>query len=426
VLLARPKSPPRNRARDIPARLVGRVAFALALWSVLAFPVAVGDEHVEPGRVELYPAVEQNGRLRHFRVEGLYDFTIRRGELRVGDLRQPIPLATLRTAARTHGLELALSGAMLDDERSSGPPVLAVHVTDALRPVRGALFGAWHRPTDAWWSSDGVAAFERALGRRLDIDHHYRRWGDLTWPKPHAEGDDVANGRVPLVSLGGRRDFPGLDAVVDGSQDDYLVALARRVRRLGAPFFLRPLWEMNGDWMVWGGARNNSRGRRDGPRKYVAAWRRMHSIFEREGATNAIWTWTPNCTDFPRASWNHWTSYYPGDAYVDWVGCDAFNRGTAQAQSHWRSFTELFGGMPSIYDDYDHKPFMVAETGACEQGGDKSRWIADAHRRTATAFPNIKAFVWFDARKLCDWRAYSSSAALRAVRRMAEDPYFAP
>jgi beta-mannanase len=261
----------------------------------------------------------------------------------------------------------------------------------------------------------------------MDIDHRFYSWGGDSWPGA-LERWDADNGRIPMISLGGRSSFPGLDAIADGAQDSYLAALADRVRAFGDRLFLRPLWEMNGDWSAWGGAANNDGGQANGPAKYIRAWRHMHNIFAERGATNAVWVWSPNCIDKPADAWNHWTGYYPGDAYVDWVACDGYNWGTTMPYSEWRSWATIFGGPESVYADYATKPFMVAETASCEQGGDKAAWLRDAEQFIAPSFPNVRAFVYFDAfseqEVACDWRVTSSQAALDAFRTLAADPYF--
>ncbi len=413
------------RLRRPNRRTLGVCAGAIGLAALLYGLLAGGREpspgaRAATGRVLSYTAARQDGGALVFRLDRVYEFTVRSGELRLGAHRQAVPVAALRAGARAHSLRISLSDTLLRTQREQGGrPVLAVSVTERLTPARGVLLGAWHRPPGARWSAGRVAAFETAIGRRLDVDHHYYAWGTTFWPSPGIEGDDVANGRVPLISLGGQAAFPGLDAINDGSQDAFLRLAARRVARFGWPLFFRPLWEMNGDWSTWDGTHNSDRGQRNGPAKYVRAWRRMHDIFAQEGATNTVWVWSPNCRDRPRADWNHWSRYYPGDAYVDWVACDGYNRGTAQPTSSWRSFSALYG-------DYKHKPFMVAETGACEEGGDKSQWIDDVKGRLRSEFSNVKAFVWFDAQKLCDWRVSSSSRSFAAFRTMASDPHFNP
>jgi len=373
-------------------------------------------------KLKTYRAATVRRGVARFKLRVLNDFTIRRGVVRVGDARQRVSRAALRSGARRHRLAVGLSRRLREARRKlasgSAVPVLAIRTTGRLIPARGALLGAVHG-SGGDWSPEAMLRFETAIGRRLDIDHHYHAWGSDYWPS-RTEGDDVAKGRVPMLSLGGAPEFPGLDAVISGSQDRFLRGAARRVKRFGSQLFLRPLWEMNGDWSPWDGTHN------DGPANYVAAWRRMHDIFVRAGATNAVWVWSPNCSDNPDVAWNHWTHYYPGDAYVDWVACDGYNRGALNHWSQWESFESIFGGSPSVYADYPNKPFMVAETGSCELGGSKARWIRDAAMAIESRLPRVKAVVWFNIEKDCDWRVNSSRSSLAAFRSLATDPHFNP
>lgn len=419
---------PGRGARAVAVVLLGLAAAALVLASCTR---STPRQPARPaaGKLQTFRAAGVRGGVATFKLRLLRDFTIRHGEVRVGALRQRVAPAKLRSGARRHRISIRLSSRLRTAQHRAAArrrvPVLAVSTAGPLVPVRGALLGAAHDSGRAW-SARGMRGFERAIGRRLAIDHHFHAWGTDYWPSPRIEGVDVANGRIPMLSLGGREEFPGLDAVLNGSQDRFLRAAARRVKRFGTQLFLRPLWEMNGDWMPWSGAQNNSRGKVDGPAKYVAAWRRMHDIFLRAGATNAVWVWSPNCADHPRAGWNHWSRYYPGDAYVDWVACDGYNRGTLKHWSRWESFASIFDGDPSVYRDYSRKPFMVAETGSCDRGGAKAGWISAARRTIESRMRNVKALVWFDIPKECDWRVSSSPSSLAAFRALATDPYFRP
>jgi beta-mannanase len=126
----------------------------------------------------------------------------------------------------------------------------------------------------------------------------------------------------------------------------------------------------------------------------------------------------------PSDGWNHWTHYYPGDAYVDWVGLDAYNWGSSSTCCTWMSFADL---ATDLYRDYAAvKPLMLPETSSAEVGGDKAAWIQAMRTGLPRDFPAIKAVVWFDIDKETDWRIASSPATLAAYRAMALDPYFNP
>ena len=286
-----------------------------------------------------------------------------------------------------------------------------------LVPAVGTLFGAYVDP-DARWTGDAdaraeVTAFESKLGRTLHVNHHYYAWTD-TFPSA-LEPWDVANDRIPMITWEpwGTR----LTDISAGKHDARIRARARGVAALGSPVFLRWGHEMNGDWYPWSGSSNAKE-----PDRYVAAWRRVHDLFEAEGATNAVWVWSPNADDVPSATWNHFSRYYPGDDYVDWVGIDGYNWGTTRSWSSWRSFRSI---VSRIYKAYaDRKPIMVAETSSAEQGGSKAAWIADARRAITEDLPSIAALVWFHVNKETDWRADSSAAAWSAYREMGADPRF--
>ncbi|MFN2543574.1 MAG: glycosyl hydrolase [Actinomycetota bacterium] len=289
-----------------------------------------------------------------------------------------------------------------------------------LVPASGALFGAYVDPDNRWvdnQSAEGeVESFEGDIGRKLDIDQHYYSWTNK-FPTG-LEQWDLSNGRTPLITWMGT----DLDTINSGADDDMIRARAGAVAALGQPVFLRWGHEMNGDWYSWSGVANNDAGSTNGPAKFVAAWKHIHRLFDDEGATNVVWVWAVNSESVPHQAWNSWTNYYPGDDFVDWVGIDGYNWGTAQSWSKWTSFGSIFG---DVYNDYAaSKPIMIAEVGSTEDGGDKGSWISSAASAMRTSFPSIAAFVWFDVDKEQDWRADSSSGAMQAYRSVAQAPYF--
>jgi len=289
------------------------------------------------------------------------------------------------------------------------------------RPATGIYLGAFVDPDNHW---DGVVrqegevrTFEQHIGRKLDLDHHYYGWSGSSQMFPAAfDRWDVQGGRIPLISWEGTN----LDSINSGSQDASIRARAAAVKKFGHRVFISWGYEMNGNWNPWDGYHNNSPGRTDGPAKFVAAWRRIHNIFQRAGATNVTWVWTPNDRDIPSTSWNHWTNYYPGDAYVDWVGVDGYNWGTAQSWSQWTPFGNLFTGVYGTYAS--RKPIMVVETASAEQGGSKAQWIRGMWKALVYQYPDIKAVVWMETGPT--WKVETSASALSAFWNMATSPYF--
>jgi len=249
-----------------------------------------------------------------------------------------------------------------------------------------------------------VRRFEQAIGRRLGIDLHYLSWGRplpmgvLRW--------DLAGGRIPLLSW---RAPAALGALAAGRYDGLLEADARELSHLHGRVFLRWAWEMNGHWMPWNGD----------PAAYVAAWRHVHAVFAAAGARNVEWVWSPAARDDPATPENRAALYYPGNAYVDWIGFDGYNRGG----SNWRSFPEIFGPSYRAWVGRG-KPLMVAETGTAGSGAAKAAWLGVAAHALEHQFPAFRALVYFNVRKERDWPVTSSPTALRAFRHIADAPYF--
>jgi hypothetical protein len=314
----------------------------------------------------------------------------------------------LKSSGQSRALEPATAS------RRAGPGQLV--------PARGALLGAFTDLDGGWAGAEaaqrGVTLRESQLGRVYDLDQHFYPF-DNPWPWPGPlERWDRSLGRIPLVT------WQGADAnsIASGSLDAVVHDRAARVRDFGAPIFVRFAAEMNGSWSPMNASRTGN-----DPSRYVAAWRHVVDVFRQTGASNAVFVWCPNAIDDPVADWNHWTAYYPGDGYVDWVGIDGYNWGNPGPWSPWSSWESFGAIMRGIYDDYAaRKPIMIAETSSVESAGDpsaKASWIADAGEWTKT-HPAVAALVWFDTDKERDWRLDSSPQARAAYWRLANDAYF--
>ena len=281
-------------------------------------------------------------------------------------------------------------------------------------PANGALFGAFVG-VGANDTPDFLAE-EQKLGRAWVIDNRFYSYEDFVADRTRW---DVAQKKLPLITW--EPHWP-LDEIIAGTDDALFHQRAQGLRDLGVDILLRWGHEMNGNWYPWGGANNG--GANGGPAKYIAAYRHVHDLFVADGATNVYWVWCPLVADVPAEPWNHWTNYYPGDAYVDWVGLDAYNWGNSSSCCTWQSFGDLVN---DLYKDYaGRKPLILAETASAEVGGNKAAWIDDMHQQLKTTFTGIKAVVWFDINKETDWRIDSSPPTLAAYQAMALDPYFNP
>ena len=215
-----------------------------------------------------------------------------------------------------------------------------------------------------------------------------------------------------------------LDAINSGAADAAIARAARNIATAGNTVLVELAWEMNGNWNYsWQGVENGAD--RNAPAKYAAAWRHVVDVFRAQGATNVRWVFNPNTGNSvqggsPRSSsWNWWKNYYPGDAYVDYVGGHGYN-GPRTFGTQYHDYNSLFFGADSdgmiadMMAQMPNKPILLGEIGM-EENAQKAEWIRDAYTRML-ADPRIAGAVWFNMNKEADWRIESNPSALAAYR----------
>lgn len=207
------------------------------------------------------------------------------------------------------------------------------------------------------------------------------------------------NGAIPFITLD-PKDWDEDDTVFQktfvsrilaGHFDDTLKALARTCRDFGKPALFRFAHEMNGDWYFYsgknigGGSDANRDGRPDGPENYIAAWRRVHGIFNGEGATNLVWVFCPNVETFPAEEWNRPFRYYPGPEYVDMLSVDSYEYPDKRLRDLEAVLGGFFGEMGRFFETHEGepgfalKPFGLSEFGTFRaDAGSKADWYDTA------------------------------------------------
>ena len=198
-----------------------------------------------------------------------------------------------------------------------------------------------------------------------------------------------------------------LDRITAGDFDTYIQQWGTALASWGKPVMLRFAHEMNGNWYPWAESANGN-----GAGDYVAAWRHVHDVVAATGATNVQWVWAPNV---PYWGSTPLSGLYPGAAYVDVVGLDGYNWGTAASWSSWTSPSALFGdGLTALRSLAPGKPIMISETASAEAGGSKASWNSALVSYLA-AQSDVTAFVWFHHNKEVDWRINSSTSSTSAL-----------
>ncbi len=316
------------------------------------------------------------------------------------------------------------------------PDSTRLHEAAATPFFTGAFLGDAHSTPDR--IAGAIDDFARLTGGRPALIKTFLRLGDdfsaRGWPGRVVRRIE-SSGATNFIAL----DLAGiahgssglLEALGAGEADREIRDAARGLRELDGVVLLELGWEMNGDWgYAWQGAANGADA--GAPHRFVAAWRRIVDQFRAEGAYNVRFVFSPN-TGNPiggagadERHWNWYGHYYPGDAYVDYVGAHGFN-----GPSVWggpdRGFDRLFDGreMGRMLSDLERrfdKPIIIGEFATQESGdGAKAAWIESAYRAMLEN-PAVVGAVWFHMDKEADWRVDSTPAALDAYRQAVSAP----
>jgi hypothetical protein len=156
------------------------------------------------------------------------------------------------------------------------------------------------------------------------------------------------------------------------------------------------------------------------PAEYVAAWRRVTTIFDEQGATNVVWAWQMTAYAFKAkpGSHQHAMQWYPGDDVIDIVAADGYNWGTCRGRSGSAASMADFTDPVIAFAKAHGKRVILAEFGA-DAGSGRAAWLQDAHRYLVANRDMIVAAFYFNLHDPgpCAWTLTTTSeyAALRAM-----------
>jgi mannan endo-1,4-beta-mannosidase len=239
-----------------------------------------------------------------------------------------------------------------------------------------------------------VLSFQRVTGAHVRVVEFYN---SFTRPFQRWEAlQATALGDLPLIQLNPRH--ISLAHIASGRFDGMIRRYADSVREFGCRVVISFGHEMNGWWYTWGEPRTS-------PASFIAAWRHIHGIFVAEGATNVIWSWDPSHQYRYRATMA--SLWYPGNAYVDWVGIDGY-LGAGQ------TVAQVFGAQLRDIRSVTSKPVYFAETGVA--GGPDQSWQVAALFAALRQY-KLAGIVWFDLNRKQPWRLEGRPAGIAAYRR---------
>jgi hypothetical protein len=330
--------------------------------------------------------------------------------------------------------------------RAGAERVSAASCGTLLPPRAGAYLGAFpdfNRPPTV--TEDDVQAakiddFVLRAGHRLAWVYFTQSWyRGLAFPR-----DRVLriwrSGAVPYIAFlpdsgvfygaGRLQEYPErrftLQRIIDGGFDRTLRVWARAARETNIPLLLSFGAEVNDEWGPWS-ARWNGAGETagygdpaypDGAERFRDAYRHVVTLFRAVGATNVTWFFHAD-TYPPQQWWNTLDWYYPGDAYVDWLGISDYGSLTASGPVVNFAAKLDASGVYQVLTRLSARPVAVVEMGVVDgPAGVKPEWIRRAFAALRSGrYPRMRAAVWWDWRNEgIDTRIDSSPAALAAFR----------
>jgi mannan endo-1,4-beta-mannosidase len=278
---------------------------------------------------------------------------------------------------------------------SDGPA--AAHASLPTSPA--SYLGVYeHGPPDHYRPD---ATFAQAVGLQPNLIGYYSGWKE---PFKTSFAETVrGHGAVTILQMDPTD--ASLWAIAAGGQDGYLRSYADSVRDFGQPVVIGFGHEMNANWYPWGYGHVP-------PRVFVAAWRHIVTLFRGQGADNVTWLWTIQADEGGTGPIRSW---WPGAAYVTWVGVDGYYYRPSD------TFATVFGPTIAQVRAFTRKPVLLSETAVGPRAGQPAK--------IANLFAGIREYqtlglVWFDITQddgayHQDWRIEDSPAAEAAFRRGA-------
>jgi hypothetical protein len=189
-------------------------------------------------------------------------------------------------------------------------------------------------------------------------------------------------------------------AILDGSQDADLKFFAQGAAKYSGQIILALNEEVNGNSNMWSGTvRDNT------PAKAIAAFQHEENIIK-PIAPSIKFAYSVSHRSVPDSAGNSFTSYYPGDNFVDVVGVNGSNIGS-------ETWEQVFGGALQTLSQY-HKPLWILSEATAQN---KAQFIADTFAGAKKY--HLGGFLYFNQNGGDgDWLL--DAAAMAALERLTQ------
>ncbi|MEO1212808.1 MAG: glycosyltransferase family 2 protein [Bacteroidota bacterium] len=204
----------------------------------------------------------------------------------------------------------------------------------------------------------------------------------------------LKNGNLPMINFQPKgidiepnkeEIYPVFTHILEGKFDAYIHDFAVKLRELNQPVFLSFAGQPDLEGNPWYSEHPEA------AEVYKETWKYMVQRFVEKGASNVVWLWEPGSSE-------KFSSYYPGNNYVQWLGITVRNEGHPKDKENWDSFDD-------VYEDYhtllqseyalSQKPVMISRLEAKTNSGEQEIWLNDAFLSIGTKYPEIRSVLFF-------------------------------
>jgi hypothetical protein len=289
-------------------------------------------------------------------------------------------------------------------------------------------------------TGEPVAAYEQAVGKHPAVYQVFSAWGEFL-PGMFADAAAArARVMIHITTASGTREMITPAGIASGQGDGWLIALNHAIAASGHPVYIRLMAEMDGSWNPYSAynANGSPRDAAHSTREFRLAWKRVtlilrggslrhiDGVLRRLGlprlrtqsdlpAGKVAMLWVPQVAGSPALAGNQPRAYWPGRAWVDWVGTDFYSK------------FPNFSGLTSFYNAFTGAPFVFGEYAMW--GADNPGFVSEvfgwmrSHPRARMMIYN-QGLVSGGPFRLS--RYPSAARALRAALASPRYPAFAP
>ncbi len=251
-----------------------------------------------------------------------------------------------------------------------------------------------------------IQAYEAATGKHPAVYEEFLAWGQYV---PGIAADAMgARARLMIMisTQSGAQEQITPAGIASGQGDAWLISLQNSLAASGLVTYVRLMAEMDGYWNAFSAFNANGswRGAAHSSGEYKQAWRRVtlimrggslahiDAVLHRLGLpplharhdlpqARVAMLWVPQVAPGdPDVAGNQPGNYWPGRAWVDWVGTDFY------------SFAPNFAGLNAFYNAYPGFPFVFGEYAVGETSDDPG--FIDALFGWGAAHPRVRMMIY--------------------------------